>query len=120
MRTCTRCVYDDVNVSRIEFDQDGVCTYCHMIDKIQEEYQTGTEEGERKFQEIVDKIKAAGKGKKYDCIVGVSGGTDSSYMTYTAVTKYKLRPLAVHLNNTWDTAVATENIRKVLGKLKVD
>lgn len=119
-RVCTRCIYDDVNVKRITFDDKGVCNYCHMIDTMQDEYKTGTPEGEAKWLAIVEKIKKAGKGKKYDCVIGVSGGTDSSYMVYLAVAKYGLRPLAVHLDNTWNTAMATENIRKVLGKLKVD
>jgi N-acetyl sugar amidotransferase len=117
---CTRCIYDDVNVRSISFDEKGVCNYCHMIDKIQEEYKTATPEGEAMWLETVEKIKRSGKGKKYDCVIGVSGGTDSSFLTYVAVAKYGLRPLAVHLDNTWNTALATENIRKVLGKLKVD
>jgi hypothetical protein len=68
---------------------------------------------------IVEQIKKDGKNKKYDCIVGVSGGTDSSYMIIKAL-EWGLRPLAVHYDNTWNTAIATENIRKILGKLKVD
>lgn len=120
MRVCSRCIYDDVRVPRITFDEAGVCNYCQMIDQIQEEYQTGTDEGEKKFEAVVDKIKKAGRGKKYDCIAGVSGGTDSSYMMYVAVKQHGLRCLAVHLDNTWNTAIATENIRKVLGKLNVD
>jgi hypothetical protein len=83
------------------------------------EYKTGTPEGERRFVKIVKEIKLKGKDKKYDCVVGVSGGTDSSYILHLAV-KYGLRPLAVHYDNTWNTAVATENIRKVTQKLNVD
>jgi hypothetical protein len=71
------------------------------------------------MNEIIEKIKKDGKGKKYDCVIGVSGGTDSSFLVYWAVQK-SLRPLAVHYDNTWNTSIATENIRKVLGKLKVD
>ncbi len=65
------------------------------------------------------KLRKAGKGKHYDCIVGVSGGTNSSYMLYLAK-KHGLRPLAVHYDNTWNSAIATENIRKVTTKLKID
>jgi len=90
-----------------------------MIDGLQDEYKTGTPEGEAKIRETIERIKEEGKGKKYDCIVGVSGGTDSSYMVWWAV-QQGLRPLAVHYDNTWNTAIATENIRKVLGKLNVD
>jgi hypothetical protein len=90
-----------------------------MVDGLKAQYKTGTEEGENIFQEIVKQIKKEGKGKKYDCVVGVSGGTDSSFMIIKAV-EWGLRPLAVHYDNTWNTAIATENIRKVLSKLKVD
>ena len=117
-RICARCIYDE-SVPSISFDGNGVCNYCHMIDNLKVEYQTGLPEGEKNFQTIVEEIKKAGKGKKYDCVIGVSGGTDSSYMVYWAI-QQGLRPLAVHYDNTWNTAIATENIRKVLTKLKVD
>ena len=115
---CTKCIYD-TRVPKITFDENGVCNYCKMIDGLKEQYKTGTPAGEANFIKIVEQIKKDGKGKKYDCIVGVSGGTDSSYMIIKAL-EWGLRPLAVHYDNTWNTAIATENIRKVLGKLKVD
>lgn len=115
---CTRCIYD-TKVPKINFDSNGVCNYCKMIDNLKGQYKTGTPEGEANFLKIVDQIKKDGKNKKYDCIVGVSGGTDSSYMIIKAL-EWGLRPLAVHYDNTWNTAIATENIRKVLGKLNVD
>lgn len=117
-KICTRCIYDD-RTPAISFDTKGVCSYCRMVDDLVEQYQTGLPEGERRIQEIIAKIKAEGKGKKYDCVIGVSGGTDSSYMVWWAI-QNGLRPLAVHYDNTWNTSIATENIRKVLGKLKVD
>jgi N-acetyl sugar amidotransferase len=117
-KICTRCIYDD-RTPAISFDTKGVCSYCRMVDDLVEQYQTGLPEGERHIQEIIAKIKAEGKGKKYDCVIGVSGGTDSSYMVWWAI-QNGLRPLAVHYDNTWNTSIATENIRKVLGKLKVD
>lgn len=120
VQVCSRCIYDDKNVPRIEFDDDGVCMYCNMIDGIYAEYQTGTEAGEKKLEAIIDEMKAAGRGKPYDCVLGVSGGTDSSYLAYLAKEKYGLRPLAVHFDNTWNTGTATENIRKVLSALDID
>jgi hypothetical protein len=117
---CSRCVYDNHNIKKIQFDTGGVCNYCHQIDDMKSKYLTGTPEGEKMFDEIVEKIKISGKGKKYDCVMGVSGGTDSSYMAYLAVEKYKLRPLAVHLDNTFNNSIATENIHKVLGALNID
>lgn len=116
---CSRCINDNT-VPNIVFDENGVCNYCKMMDQLQEEYKTGTEEGKQMFLQIVEEIKKAGKGKQYDCVIGVSGGTDSSYMVHMAVKEWGLRPLAVHYDNTWNTGIATENIRKILGALKVD
>lgn len=118
LQVCNRCIYDE-GIPDIEFDENGVCNYCHKHDKFQEEYQTGSPEGEKRFEEIVDKIKQKGKNKKYDCVIGVSGGTDSSYLLYKAK-QMGLDPLAVHYDNTWNTSTATQNIRKVLDKLDID
>lgn len=115
---CTRCMYDEY-VPKISFDEQGVCNYCKMIDEVDAVYKAGTPEAEAEFESIVAKIKADGQGKKYDVVIGVSGGTDSSYMVYKAV-QMGLRPLAVHYDNTWNSAIATENIRKVLQALNVD
>ncbi|MFA9200289.1 MAG: N-acetyl sugar amidotransferase [Cypionkella sp.] len=115
---CTRCIFDS-SLHGIDFDADGVCNYCRMIDDLAEEYGTGTERGEARFSAIVEEIKKAGRGKKYDVAVGVSGGTDSSYMLYVAK-EYGLRPLAVHYDNTWNTSTATQNIRRVTARLDVD
>ena len=82
-------------------------------------YGTGQDKGKNEWLRIVNEIKKNGKGKKYDCIVGVSGGTDSSYMIYLAL-EYGLRPLAVHYDDTWNSATASENIRKVLQDTNVD
>lgn len=115
---CTRCIYDERTPS-ITFDAEGVCNYCYMVDDLKRQFQTGMPDGELKNKEIIEEIKKAGKGKKYDCVIGVSGGTDSSYLVFLAVS-WGLRPLAVHYDNTWNSAIATENIKKVLGALKVD
>lgn len=114
---CARCLYDET-VPGINFDEQGVCNYCHMHDQLDREYPTG-EEGQKRLRALADKIRAEGRRKKYDVIVGVSGGCDSSYMLY--LTKnLGLRPLAVHFDNTWDSTVAVENIHDVLNKLDVD
>ena len=118
VKVCSRCIYDE-RVASISFDEEGVCNYCHQLEKLKNDYGTGSEKGEEEFKRIAKQIKKDGKGKKYDCIVGVSGGTDSSYMLYLAK-KWGLRPLAVHYDNTWNSAIATENIRKVLGALDID
>ncbi|WP_328760121.1 N-acetyl sugar amidotransferase [Geomonas azotofigens] len=116
--SCTRCIYDS-KVPYITFDESGMCNYCKMMDDLQAQYATGTPEGERQLMQIIEQIKKDGHGKKYDCVVGVSGGTDSSYMLYKAV-QWGLRPLAVHYDNTWNSAIATENIKKMLKKLNVE
>lgn len=118
IKICSKCIYDET-VPAITFDEKGICNYCYKIDDLKEDYQTGKIEGEKTINSIVNSIKSDGKGKKYDCIIGVSGGTDSSYMVHWAVQK-GLRPLAVHYDNTWNSAIATENIRKVLGALNID
>ena len=116
--SCKRCIFD-ITVAGIEFDEHGICNYCRLVERLGRDYATGTEEGERRFAQIVDRIKEDGKGKIYDCAVGVSGGTDSSYLLWLAI-RYGLRPLAVHYDNTWNSAIATENIRKVTSRLHID
>jgi N-acetyl sugar amidotransferase len=115
---CTRCIYDKT-VPKISFDLDGVCNYCRQIELLEKEYPTGRE-GDIRLKEIINKIKDAGRGKKYDAIIGISGGCDSSYLVHEMVTKYGLRVLAAHFDNTWNSTIATENIHNVLEKLGVD
>ncbi len=118
LKLCRRCIYDET-VSGISFDEEGVCNYCRMMEGFKEKYKTGTPEGEAELQRILEQVKEDGKGKKYDCIVGVSGGTDSSYLL-VKLKEWGLRPLAVHLDNTWNTAIATENIKVLLDALDID
>lgn len=118
LRTCKSCIYDET-VPGISFDEDGICSYCHMVKRLKREYGTGSSDGEKRLMAILQRVREEGQGKKYDCVIGVSGGTDSSYMVAKAL-EWGLRPLAAHYDNTWNTAIATQNIRKVLGKLKVD
>lgn len=117
MKRCSRCVYDET-IPNITFDENGVCNYCHLHDRLDTEYPTG-EEGARRLHAITADIKRAGRGRKYDVVVGVSGGCDSSYMLYLAK-QLGLRPLAVHFDNTWDSTTAVENIQNVLKALDVD
>jgi N-acetyl sugar amidotransferase len=118
LKVCSRCIYDE-RVAAISFDEAGVCNYCHQVDRLRREYATGTDTGRRQFEKIVEDIRRVGHGKRYDCVVGVSGGTDSSYLVYLAK-QWGLRPLAVHYDNTWNTAISTQNIFKVLKALDVD
>jgi hypothetical protein len=117
-KMCSRCIYD-TSVPYITFNSEGVCKYCEMTDSLIEEYGTGKTKGELELANILEDIKKRGKNKKYDCIIGVSGGTDSSYLMHWAV-KNGLRPLAVHYDNTYNTAIATLNITKITQKLNID
>ena len=118
LRICSRCIYDE-RVPSILFDKSGVCNYCHQVDFLKEQYGTGTNRGLQMLNSILGEIKKMGRGKKYDCVIGVSGGTDSSFLVHLSLV-WGLRPLAVHYDNTWNSAIATMNIRKVLAALDVD
>ncbi len=118
LRICSRCIYDE-RTAAISFDAQGVCNYCRQVDRLIAEYGTGTEAGRLKLDAILESIRRDGRRKRYDCVIGVSGGTDSSYLVYMA-RQWGLRPLAVHYDNTWNTAISTQNICKVLSALDVD
>lgn len=117
LRVCSRCVLD-TTVPEITFDSDGVCNYCKIHDALEEQYPLGPK-GERRLNRLVDEIKKRGKNKDYDCVVGVSGGRDSTYTLHTAV-QLGLRPLAVHFDNGWNSEIAVSNIKKATSKLGVD
>src|SRR3989304_610121 len=114
---CSRCLYDET-VPDISFDAKGVCNYCKTHDRLSIEYPTHNK-GYRRIRQIVETIKRKNKKNKFDVVVGVSGGCDSSYLVYLAK-EFGLRPLAVHFDNTWDTTIAVENIHNVLKKLDVE
>ena len=113
---CRKCLYDR-RIPGITFDATGLCNYCQLHDEMELQYPTG-ERGAEMLGRIVDEIKQAGKDKPYDCIVGVSGGCDSSYLVHKMV-EMGLRPLAVHFDNTWNSPIATSNIYTVLDALDV-
>ena len=115
---CSRCIYD-INVPNINFDNQGVCNYCLQVELLSKEFGTGTNIGSEKLDAIIQDIKKNGKRLKYDCVIGVSGGTDSSFLLIKAL-EWGLRPLAVHYDNTWNSAIATMNIGKVTRALKID
>lgn len=118
VRICSRCIYDE-RVPSISFDSDGVCNYCRQVERLTDQYGTGTPKGEARLAQIIKGFSEKGRGRRYDCVIGVSGGTDSSYLIHWAVGQ-GLRPLAVHYDNTWNTATATQNILKVLEGNGVD
>lgn len=119
MKICSKCIYDE-RVPYITFDENGVCNYCRQVENLKKEYGTGEKKGIKKLEATIEQIKRDGYSKPYDCIIGVSGGTDSSYMLYLAKEVWGLRPLAVHYDNTWNTHTSTQNIRKMLKALDID
>ena len=76
---CNKCLFD-TQIGTISFNKDGFCNYCEMVAQFSIEYGTGKQKGETTLVAILDDIKRAGKKKKYDCVIGVSGGTDSSFL----------------------------------------
>jgi hypothetical protein len=108
----------DESVPDIWFDQSGECNYCKTYDLLQADYPNDSS-GEKRFAAIVTEAKRKGDGKDYDVVIGVSGGTDSTYLLHLAI-EHGLRPLAVHLDNGWNTEVSVVNLKNVLEALDID
>ncbi len=116
LKVCKRCVMDS-SVPDIWFDDDGECKYCKIHDEMESRHPL--KDGAEILSHIIEKIKIAGKGKKYDCVCGLSGGRDSSY-SLLKIVDYGLRPLVVSIDNGWGTKIAEENIENACRALKVD
>jgi N-acetyl sugar amidotransferase len=118
-QVCTRCVMD-TSVPDIAFDATGVCNYCRAASErlARENFADPSHAG--KLDALIAEIKRGGAGKPYDCIIGVSGGVDSSYTAYCVKRKYGLRPLAVHFDNGWNSELAVQNIERLLKELEID
>lgn len=118
-RICTNCVMDTTD-SKIVFDENGVCDHCNN-------YYTNLlpnwhpdERGDLELKKVLEEIKSYGKGKKYDCIIGLSGGVDSSYLLYMAVERWDLRPLVLSVDTGWNSDIAKNNIIKIVNGLHID
>jgi N-acetyl sugar amidotransferase len=110
----------DTTDTKITFDDNGVCDHCNTFYKqILPNWHTD-ERGQRALESVVEKIKRAGLGKDFDCIIGMSGGIDSSYLTYIAREKLGLRPLVFHVDAGWNSQEAVNNIEKLVDKLGLD
>ncbi len=116
---CTNCVMDTSN-SRICFGPDGMCDHCRNFYRhIAPAWHTD-ERGRRELDRIVASINVAGAGRDFDCIIGMSGGIDSSYVTYVAKEQLGLRPLVFHVDGGWNSQIAVNNIEKIVDGLKLD
>lgn len=118
-RICKRCVMDSSDPD-IVFDEDGVCNHCHEHEAMLAKHvDFDRESADRKLAALVDEIKRRGRGKENDCIVGVSGGVDSTYVAWLTKS-LGLRPLAVHVDNGWNSDIAVRNIHRFIEKLGIN
>ena len=119
-KICTNCVMDTTD-SKIVFDENGVCDHCNTFYKdIKPFWNPQSDEAKQKLSQMVESIKKEGEGKDFDCIIGMSGGIDSSYLLYLAVKKLGLRPLVFHVDAGWNSDTAVHNIEVLVDKLGVD
>lgn len=116
---CTNCVMDTTD-SKITFDDKGVCDHCNTFYKdILPNWHTD-ERGDKALKQIIAKIKKEGEGKDFDCLMGMSGGIDSSYLLYAMKEKYGLRPLVFHVDAGWNSQIAVNNIERLVDGLGLD
>lgn len=118
-RVCNNCIMDTTD-PEIKFDDKGVCDHCNnFYGNILPNWKPGLE-GEKELMKIVAKIKEEGKDRDYDCLMGISGGVDSSYMAYLAKVKLGLRPLIFHIDAGWNSQQAVNNIERIIDSLNLD
>lgn len=118
-RVCTNCVMDTSD-AKITFDEHGVCDHCHgFYSKILPNWPKG-EAAQPMLTKMINSIRAAGSGREFDCIIGMSGGIDSSYLTYVAKEQLGLRPLVFHVDAGWNSQEAVNNIEKLVERLGLD
>lgn len=118
-RVCVRCVMDSTD-SKIVFDHNGICDHCNTFEKdVKPNWHVG-ERGWNEVTAIAKKIKKEGIGKDFDCIIGMSGGIDSSYLVYLAKEKLGLNPLVFHVDAGWNSQQAVHNIEQIVDRLDLD
>lgn len=116
-RICSRCILNE-DFPGIHFDSQGICNLCHNYEQLNQKYALNRI-NTKKMENFIKIIKKKGRGKEYDCIIGVSGGRDSTYCLYLAQ-KWGLKPLAVHYDNNMNSKIAVENIKKACSILDID
>ena len=118
-RQCSRCVLDTCDRAEIEFDEEGLCNHCRRFDRELASLPSTAVARDRKFRSVIARIKERGQGRRYDSILGLSGGVDSSYLAYIAK-REGLSPLVVHFDNGWNSELAVNNIQNIVEKLGFD
>ena len=109
---CTYCVMDTSDPA-ISFDDEGRCNHCRDFDRLIDTVWFPNEEGARRLESLIEQIKSEGRGKEYDCVLGLSGGIDSSYLALKA-REWGLRPLVVHVDAGWNSELAVQNIERIV------
>lgn len=116
---CKRCVMDNVGDPYIIFDENRICNYCKAAEEANRQCYFPNNEGKKRLEEIVRKIKEERKKERYDCMIGLSGGLDSSYLAYIGH-QYGLRMLAVHIDDGFDTEITQRNIKRIAESFNID
>ena len=116
---CTNCIMDTSD-SKITFDEKGLCDYCRNFYKSILPNWHPNEDGEKLIKPLINKIKEHGKQHDHDCLIGISGGVDSSYVAYIAKEKFGLRPLLFHVDGGWNTQISANNIQRIVDGLNLD
>ena len=119
IKRCKKTVMDNISDPDIKFDSNGICNYYYEHQKRIKSRKLPKKENDLELEKIINRIKYEGRKCDYDCIIGVSGGVDSTYTAYL-VKKLGLRPLAVHLDNGWNAEIAVKNIKTTLKILNID
>lgn len=119
VKRCVRCIMDDSSDDTIVFNENGECDYCtNAFNRIGSVY-LPNEQGQEQLNKMIEKIKAEGKNKQYDCIMGLSGGLDSSYLVYLGYL-WRLRVLVVYIDDGFDTEITKNNLKKLISKTGFD
>lgn len=119
VQSCTRCILSSTDDPLLTFDDAGLCSICNMYDDRKEHVMQFKRQGSKGLEKLIKRIKEDGEKSAYDCIIGLSGGTDSTYVAWLAK-QHGLRPLAVHLDNGWNSELAVINIQRILEALQID
>lgn len=118
-KACSKCILDNTDYPEIEFNSQGVCNICSTYDKYYKEFVLTGLPAANQLDAMISEIKTHGRHRKYDCLIGVSGGIDSTYLVYLAK-KWGLRPLLLHVDCGWNSELAVHNIRKLVNDLELD
>mgnify|MGYP003631442004 CR=1 FL=1 len=110
----------DSTASEITFDEQGVCSFCRHYDEVLVKDLFSDRDGGERLEKLIEEIKHRGRNSEYDCLIGLSGGVDSSYVAYLIKEKYGLRAFAVHMDNGWNTELAVANVEQIVKRLNID